>query len=1044
MKRGPAAFLCVFLGVVAVSSSDLGNSLRRRAADNGDFTLASYTVQSVGKIDEARQELRESQEDELFLDASIENLVSGTSQYEDFVKGELLSLDEKAASLHESLAQAEKKQEPDNALAKQNPINWKYKPFRYSDKYEVLKEKAPKSNLFVTMVVLAGIVFLIFTKGYWPLVVSGEGEGGGIWGRLFLRHLNPGFADDYELAFRGAFFVIFVGIPLLVWQHEVEILHIIIREGLFTSSAVVYFIYTLYKSVGETVMFAWGGIAGTSLAVLNIWVLYGFFPVGVSEHASGMAFWVGLVDGTLFVIALLWLNVGMNTAVFGLSTWVYFWMAFLEPTPDEFSTAFQINFKRTAINCFLQCTAGCVIAILASLFPYPRYSLLKATASVSDIDEHLQRTWTNMRLGFEHGTLDENSEVRSRVDNVMLVEKYIKKIRSQVGTLRGDLEIAWWECFGFGSRQQIRLMIYRYETALYTSYDILAGISTVVSTNPSKHRGEMLRLLSGHTDELVKCGSELMAKCAAAAIDGVIDDDEAASLKASIEITEKAIEELTTEFGKAKTSLGCPGFSKDLVDEHIFFFGVCSFASLASSYAKDALAHRDGTKTLESFDGDSGFTFGVFNPDVLFEPSHVNYVLRNGLAILIGFAIGFKGYAQIVSAYNAEIAGIMSLLLSKFIGSAMTKNLGRLQGVVLGTIVGQTFYQLFGWCTWWGTLLSFATLFGWVYLTLFVYYNSKQYSFLGVLLAAFGASNMLKSCMAEGFKPETAYGTIVSTVLAIAMMLAIDIILSSERAADMAHASLQGALVGLKKAVVTHFDKDDKKLNFSKDSIMPDINNAVAVSLEADNEPRFYRVPWNMELFGYCTECIRSCRFCVSLMEMASMGSGNLTGDKHPVFVKLRDEVSGSNHFSKDVGSETESLAELLKSFVKEPMEMIELLMDVKESKGDSSFKAFLVASNSPQQEQEASSLTFSSRPAPKKFHNSSESNDFNRLLEEAGKFPIFSEKTAPLTHLAQDPAVQFSILVGCYREMMRIFEKLENRLLPVDWPPPEIEECRV
>merc|ERR1719188_2029048 len=129
------------------------------------------------------------------------------------------------------------------------------------------------------------------------------------------------------------------------------------------------------------------------------------------------------------------------------------------------------------------------------------------------------------------------------------------------------------------------------------------------------------------------------------------------------------------------------------------------------------------------------------------DPGRLNFVTRSTLAIFLGFAIGYGGYPSLgLAPYSGAIASTVSLLLSKSPGSALLKNLQRVQGVVLGTVVGQLVRGVFITCNWYNAYSIAVILFIWVSFNLFVYYNSVSYAMIGCLLAAFGAQKMMEVC----------------------------------------------------------------------------------------------------------------------------------------------------------------------------------------------------------------------------------------------------------------------------------------------------------
>merc|ERR1719235_2824148 len=181
---------------------------------------------------------------------------------------------------------------------------------------------------------------------------------------------------------------------------------------------------------------------------------------------------------------------------------------------------------------------------------------------------------------------------------------------------------------------------------------------------------------------------------------------------------------------------------------------------------------------------------GTFDSNVIFDGRHANLALRNTISIVIAFGVGYFGYGKVLMNENASIASTTSILLSTSVGSSLVKNLGRLQGVVLGTVVGKLVWAITGWCTWWGYIALCISLFSWNFLCLYVYYDSPTYGGIACLLAAFGSGNFLVGCtdpLTATFDPAGPYYEIINVVVAIAIMIFVDMALAPGRASDMAH-----------------------------------------------------------------------------------------------------------------------------------------------------------------------------------------------------------------------------------------------------------------
>ena len=155
-----------------------------------------------------------------------------------------------------------------------------------------------------------------------------EGQGSkalGAYDRLWMKHINQVFGDDLELAFRASFFVWVCGVPFMLPAWVCPICQEAIATKFVSSGSVVYFMFTLYKTTGDTINFGIGGFLGTCIAVFNIWCMMGFMPGGYPgpDSPDQWIWYAGMAWGGMYVFMLLWLNFDGNTQVFGLATYVW-------------------------------------------------------------------------------------------------------------------------------------------------------------------------------------------------------------------------------------------------------------------------------------------------------------------------------------------------------------------------------------------------------------------------------------------------------------------------------------------------------------------------------------------------------------------------------------------------------------------------------------------------------------------------------------------------------------------------------------------------
>jgi len=102
-----------------------------------------------------------------------------------------------------------------------------------------------------------------------------------------------------------------------------------IKSKYYTSTAVLLFVFTVYKTVGHTLNIAFEGIFGTLIAVLNIWILQGYFPNGVTETSSDEVWWAGVTDCVAYVLLVIAMDLDKTCKMFALNWHCYFWMDFM-------------------------------------------------------------------------------------------------------------------------------------------------------------------------------------------------------------------------------------------------------------------------------------------------------------------------------------------------------------------------------------------------------------------------------------------------------------------------------------------------------------------------------------------------------------------------------------------------------------------------------------------------------------------------------------------------------------------------------------------
>jgi hypothetical protein len=611
-------------------------------------------------------------------------------------------------------------------------------------------------------------------------------------------------------------------------------------------------------TTGDILHFAQGGITGTFFAVLSIWLMQGFMPGGYSEDEPHR--WpIGAAWGITFVFLILWLNFDGNTRIFAISTYVWYWMAFLRPNYQAgFAQNFQIKLDGKAIKELLVATAGCALAVIAGYFPYPIYAHAKAL----DISRSMMDQIFMAKQDFLNYYCTSLKADRLQVQILAKEMEQLSKAASAVGDL---LDPAWYECLGMGAAQKQRVMMGKFQDYISKIIDLLSNAFTIglEETFNDDHQ-KLMAAVKGDLDQVLDHNSRVLQSCIAFLNLADAPDELKNYGLDQIEQAKAAVKELTKKFKAKREELKMNRVSEDTAGESVVCLTFCQFTEKTEAFFNSLTGEQKEDNT-------GGGLLGIFNPGVLKDKDHIMWTLRNGLSIVFAFYVGWHGYNKYISMYNPSLAGTVAVLLSNFAGSAMTKNLSRLQGVVIGIVLGNLLYAFLGWCYWWGHLLVAVALYCWTLLGLFMYFHSENYSTVGLLLVVFGAQALMRPCSNDDTDPS-GHGLIVNVTVAICIMTIIDLLLSQARASDLAIQAFEET-AAQQVATMENLFGAKEKVEKRKGGVAAKIARAQTMGNEAYQEARYWRTPWPKSRFDQGVACLRAVRFNVMAVETAVLGA---------------------------------------------------------------------------------------------------------------------------------------------------------------------------
>jgi hypothetical protein len=583
-----------------------------------------------------------------------------------------------------------------------------------------------------------------------------------------------------------------------------------------------------------------------------------------------------------FVFFLLWLNFDDNTRIFGISTYVFYWMVFIKPDATAgFSQNFEIKLNGTAVKELTVASIGVGIAIVAAYMPYPIYAHTRAMETAKRMLTQVYMTKSDF-VTFYCGSKKDAMAIQ-------VLGREMDTLRKQTGIIGSLLDSAWYECLGQGKWQTQRVMMAKFSTYVANTVDLLSNVfQCCKSEGFDGGHVKTMEAISEPLHKVIDCNSEVLKYCLVGLYEGSFNEEVQALAKKELADAEANLKEMTSKLLASRAETGYGKVSKETSGEMVTALTFAKFTHLTRGFYESLQGEQ-----VE--DHPATGIMGLFDPDVLFEKDHIMWTVRNSFSIIIAFWVGWHGYGQYIASYNAAIASTVAVLLSKFVGSAMVKNLARLQGVVIGIVLGNLLYAFLAWCYWWGHLLVGIALYLWTLMGLFMYFHSTNYATVGLLLAVFGTSALCKPCANENTTPA-GMSSIVNVTVAICIMTIVDILLSPARASDIAKANFQTAYKSVLQAIDKLFDADTPAIEERGGALVGAIGAAESLGNEAALEPRYWRHDWPTDKFNKAISCLKTLRFCLDSIENVMVAED---GKKSAVFMaaiklpKFSDKETG-------------------------------------------------------------------------------------------------------------------------------------------------------
>lgn len=682
-------------------------------------------------------------------------------------------------------------------------------------------------------------------------------------------------------------------------------------------------VFTIYQNLGITVCQAWQGFIGSGVSCWTIHLLNVWMPLG-ARNPDTYNPWVANLVNVLFIFLNLWLNMSLNTRLFSICYFVYMMMEFQNPTSVAiFNEGWAINYDSYQAATWFTIIPGLIVAIFCMIVPTPLSATRACRANAEASTNMLTKLIDDISVYFQGS---------SASVKIYQYETTAVALRSLLSTLQADLDGSWWEHFDIGARGQQRGLLGRHAAMMTKMCDNLFAMLACVSVEGFEDTHvNCMDKMKGSIDKLTGAVKALLEGAVSAASDGDINPDERQELMDLHEGTKTALAEFSAAFDATRREVFPDArVTADLQSESFFFYTLSVYARYAMDYTDNLLNNPPTPKGFCKEVVDAGCA--VFDMNLMTkDEDYKSFTIRNTISISICYYVGMYWLG-----YSGVVAGSASVLLSKFAGSAIVKNLGRLQAVCIGNIAPHIIVRIFGTACYAprivGSVLAMAL---WEIVTCYVFYSSPTYGYIGCLTAAFALGQLIYPCSdltgSAADAAETAFETAVfakltQTTMAVLIMTCVDTVLSRDRASSMAINNFLQGMLGIDGGFQSAFAERDAEGNLKKTSklkarrtidisgkgdlamvmsgnerkpgyISGKLSMAEALGNESPKEPRWYRGPWPTSYFQSMTRLAYILRAYLNELEHALMGSdgsfddlfGNVRGC--PSFDKVKTDL---------------------------------------------------------------------------------------------------------------------------------------------------------
>jgi hypothetical protein len=673
---------------------------------------------------------------------------------------------------------------------------------------------------------------------------------------------NPACRNQLTLAFRTSFFACILASA--IWIPETKPY---IDQGFakFIPLSVLMIFFTMQPVFGSIIGSATAAITGTFFACLNIFILRGFFPDGVTPGAGHFspASIVGWLDLAIFNMVLLTTDVRMGLRMFAMGHNTGYMLAFLNPADQSvFSKNFKINPDGIAVNCLKVTFMACSLTCLANLLPTPfGWAVDNMKANARRVSAYVAKNFISS-VDYYQGTTAS-----------VLIEKQMEstvKVESEIGGMGASIDGAWYEGFDVGKRGVVRNLHSAHKTLLGELLDITKAMEIAIKTEDfAESHCNLMKAIGNESGKLADSTGQLLMEITSFAGDGDVSSEESAQLAAQEDAVKADMKALAKAFDDKRREFD--PIHREVLNESFFVFTLSAYARKVVAYS-DTL--RNDPPVGDSFMQMAWKSFkGTFTLDGVGD-AHSAIATRSWVALMLAFIYGVA-----LDNYGGAAAVTIVFLQSTRVAPDIEATLKVLQAVAIASVLSSIIYARScqtGYGEYLLPILSFLYWWG----CLYVNFSGCSFALIGLLAAALSPFVLVVRCPA----PEEVSGTagalglwigVRGFLIALFIMSIAEYLSSKHSLSKIAYDNLDNALAAITEALQACWDKKDP--GEALEPVAKACSDAKTFGKAAVMEPRYYKCKWKYELLTGVTDMAESMRLDITFMRQAMCGADGKT-----------------------------------------------------------------------------------------------------------------------------------------------------------------------